>query len=132
MSKQTTEQADVSVTTMSQMTPEERAAELSGTREWYDAVTTGTQREIDMLVATAIREAVEAERDACALVADRCIVAAFLSLESGNYTSASLQSAIKDFQSGYACRQSLAALSMPPTLPAEDTADDPHPSPPVR
>jgi hypothetical protein len=49
---------------MSEMTPEERAAELSGTRKWYDAVTTGTQREIDMLVATAIRDAVEAEREA--------------------------------------------------------------------
>jgi hypothetical protein len=42
---------------MSEMTPEERSAELSGTREWYDAVTTGTQREIDMLVATAIEDA---------------------------------------------------------------------------
>jgi hypothetical protein len=55
---------------MSEMTPEERAVELSGTREWYDAVTTGTQREIDMLIAVAIREAVEAEREACAMVAD--------------------------------------------------------------
>jgi hypothetical protein len=47
------EQASVPVT----MTPEERATELSGTREWYDAMTTGTQREIDMLVAAAIEDA---------------------------------------------------------------------------
>jgi hypothetical protein len=80
---------------MSEITPEERAEHIAAEYEAYSphVKPETAARELRLLIATAVHNAVAEEREACALIADRW--AEFQRGESGSYDCPALEERIQ-------------------------------------